>query len=118
MFTTAYAKAPNPEKPGQKAPGMGNILPMMIVMFVIIYFFMIRPQSKRQKETKLMLENIKKGDKVITSGGILGLVTAIKGNIVTLKISSNAEVDFKKGAISSVVTQEVEKELKGEKTTK
>jgi preprotein translocase subunit YajC len=114
MHTTAYASAPNPDKPG-KAPGIGNILPMMIVMFVIIYFFMIRPQTKRQRETKQMLEAVKKGDKVITAGGILGLVTAIKGNIMTLKISSNTEVDFKKSAVSAVVTPEIEQELKGEK---
>ena len=115
MYTEAYAAAPNPGKPGQSGPGMGNILPMMVVMFVIIYFFMIRPQSKRQKETRRMLEAVKKGDKVITSGGILGLVTAVKGNVVTLKISANAEVDFKKSAVASVVTPEVEKELKGDK---
>lgn len=115
MYTEAYAAAPNPGKPGQPGPGMGNILPMMLVMFAIIYFFMIRPQSKRQKETQRMLQAIKKGDKVITAGGILGLVTAVKGNVVTLKIAANAEVDFKKSAVSSVVTPEVEKELKGEK---
>jgi preprotein translocase subunit YajC len=115
MYTEAYAAAPNPGQSGQPGPGIGNILPMMVVMFVIIYFFMIRPQSKRQKETRRMLEAIKKGDKVITAGGILGLVTAVKGNVVTLKISANAEVDFKKSAVSSVVTPEVEKELKGEK---
>lgn len=117
MHTTAYAAAQNaPSKGGQpqNAPGIANILPMMLVMFVVLYFFIIRPQSKKQKETQKMLSNVKKGDKVITIGGILGLVTNVKGNIITLKISSNAEVDFKKTAISTIVTPEVEKNLKGE----
>jgi len=119
MFVTeAYAGAPNPGNPGQPGAGIENILPMMIIMFVIIYFFIIRPQSKRQKETQKMLQAVKKGDKVITMGGILGLVTAIKGNIITLKISSETEVDFRKSAIATVVTPEIEKELKGEETKK
>jgi preprotein translocase subunit YajC len=114
MFSAVFAQAASgPAAP--QAPGLMNILPMMIVIFVIFYFFIIRPQSKRQKETQKLLEGIKKGDKVVTSGGILGLVTEVKGNIVTLKISKDAEVDFRKTAIAAVVTPEVEKELKGEK---
>jgi preprotein translocase subunit YajC len=101
--------------PAQSAPGLMNMLPMMIVMFVIFYFFIIRPQSKRQKELQKMLDAVKKGDKVITAGGMLGLVTEVKGQVVTLKISQNAEVDFKRSAISTIVTPEVEAELKGEK---
>ena len=101
--------------PAQSAPGLMNMLPMMIVMFVIFYFFIIRPQSKRQKELQKMLDAVKKGDKVITAGGMLGLVTEVKGQVVTLKISQNAEVDFRRSAISTIVTPEVEAELKGEK---
>ena len=101
--------------PAQNAPGLMNMLPMMIVMFVIFYFFIIRPQSKRQKELQKMLDAVKKGDKVITAGGMLGLVTEVKGQVVTLKISQNAEVDFRRSAISTIVTPEVEAELKGEK---
>ena len=112
MFATeAYAMAGNPGQPG---PGLENFLPMMIIMFIIIYFFIIRPQSRKQKEAKKMMESIKKGDKVVTVGGILGLVVNIRGNVVTLKIAPDTEVDFRKTAIASVVTPEIEKELRGE----
>jgi preprotein translocase subunit YajC len=111
MLSLVYAQT---QGAAPQAPGIMNILPMMIIIFVIFYFFIIRPQSKRQKEVKRMLEAVKKGDKVITTGGILGLVTEVKGNIITLKISKDTEVDFRKSAVSTVVTPEVEKELKGE----
>jgi preprotein translocase subunit YajC len=115
MFATeAYGMAANPGQPGQPGPGLENFLPMMIIMFIIIYFFIIRPQSRRQKETKKLLESVKKGDRVVTVGGILGLVVNVKGNVVTLKIAPDTEVDFRKTAVSSVVTPEIEKELRGE----
>lgn len=114
FFTEAYAASPNPGAPGApQGPGLENFLPMMIIMFIIIYFFIIRPQGKRQKETKKLLESLKKGDKVVTVGGILGLITNIKGNVVTLKVSSETEIDFRRSAIATVVTPELEKELKG-----
>lgn len=113
MFSAVFAQAASgPAQP--QAPGLMNILPMMIIIFVVFYFFIIRPQNKRQKELKALLEGIKKGDKVVTTGGILGLVTEVKGNVVTLKISKDTEVDFRKSAVASVVTPEIEKELKGE----
>ncbi len=111
-ITSSFAQGGQPQ---QGSPGLMNMLPMMIVMFVIFYFFIIRPQSKKQKELQKMLDSIKKGDKVITAGGILALVVEVKGQIITLKISQNAEVDFKRSAISTIVTPEIEAELKGEK---
>jgi len=101
--------------PAQGSAGLMNMLPMMLVMFAIFYFFIIRPQSKKQKELQKMLDAIKKGDRVITVGGILGLVTEAKGQVITLKISQGAEVDFRRSAISTIVTPEVEAELKAEK---
>jgi len=61
-----------------------------------------------------MIKNLKKGDKVVTAGGILGLVTDVKGNVITLKVAPNVEIDFRKSAIATVVTAELEKDLKGE----
>jgi len=112
MLSLVYAQAPGA---APQAPGIGSILPMMIVIFVVFYFFIIRPQSKKAKETKQLLESVKKGDKIVTIGGILGLVTAVKGNVITLKIAPDTEVDFKKSAVASIVTPEMEKDLKGEK---
>ncbi len=94
----------------QTAPsgGFGSLLPMLAFMFIIIYFFMIRPEQKKQKERAEMLKNIKKGDKVLTAAGILGVVGNIKENTVMIKIGENSVVEFTKSAITSVIN-EIEK---------
>jgi preprotein translocase subunit YajC len=91
----------------QTAPsgGFGSLLPMLAFMFVIIYFFMIRPEQKKQKERAEMLKNIKKGDKVLTAAGILGVVGNIKENTVMIKIGENSVVEFTKSAITSVINE-------------
>jgi len=90
-------------------------LPMMIVMFVVIYFFMIRPEQKKQKDKKNMISAMKKGDKVLTVGGIYGTVGNIKDDSVMLKISENTSVKMTKSAISSVLTKEGDKDRIEEK---
>jgi preprotein translocase subunit YajC len=106
MFSTVQAATPNQGAGGQPGQsGMGSFVVMMVVMFAIVYFFMIRPQSKKQKEMKRMLESIKRGDKVVTSGGIIGVVSQIKENIVTLKVDTETKIDFFKSAITTVLKQ-------------
>lgn len=78
-----------------------SFLPLILI-FVIFYFLLIRPQQKRAKEHKQMIENLKQGDKVITSGGIYAVVDKVASNTVTLKISENVKVKFGKGYIASV----------------
>jgi len=99
----AYAMGPAPQA-GQ-AGGAGamftSFLPLILI-FVIFYFLLIRPQQKRAKEHKQMIENLKQGDKVITSGGIYAVVDKVASNTVTLKISENVKVKFGKGYIASV----------------
>src|SRR5690606_30104012 len=78
----------------QAAAGGENALMGMlpiILMFVILYFLMIRPQMKRQKEHRNMVANLAKGDEVITSGGMLGKVTKISDNYITVEISTLAD---------------------------
>ncbi|GAB4534176.1 MAG: preprotein translocase subunit YajC [Thermodesulfovibrionia bacterium] len=81
---------------GGTAPqgGAGALLQFLplVLIFVIFYFLLIRPQSKKAKEHKEMLENLKKGDKVITSGGILGVIDDIDGEILTLKVGVKDDV--------------------------
>lgn len=69
---------------------------------------MIRPQVRRQREVKIMLDNLRKGDKVITSGGILGTIAGFKEkeNIVTLKLNQNVKIEILKTAISKVISKE------------
>jgi preprotein translocase subunit YajC len=94
---------------GQGGQGGGSPLSglwMIALIFVIFYFLLIRPQQKKQKQHQNMLESIKKGDKVVTSGGIYGVVIGVKDNIVVLKIAEDVKVEFAKGAISQVVSKE------------
>jgi preprotein translocase subunit YajC len=79
---------------------------MMVVMFAIIYFLMLRPQQKKQKETQNMLNNIKKGDKVLTIAGIIGIVGNVKDSTVMVKVAENTVLEFKKAAISAVLNDE------------
>jgi preprotein translocase subunit YajC len=72
-------------------------------MFVVLYFIMIRPQMKRQKEMKAMLEALAAGDEVITVGGILGKVTAVKDQYITVEIVAGTEVQMQKNAVTSVL---------------
>ena len=75
----------------------------MIAIFAIMYFLIIRPQSKRQKELAARVSNLKTGDKVITSGGIHGIVSNVKeGTTLSLKIADNVKIEVDKTAIASV----------------
>ena len=74
-------------------PGIGQFIPLILI-FVIFYFFLIRPQQKKVKEHKLMVESLKRGDKVVTSGGIVGTVERIIDNDkVEVLISENVKVE-------------------------
>lgn len=84
------------------AGGLMSFIPL-ILMFIVLYFIMIRPQMKRQKETKAMLEALSAGDEVITAGGILAKVTAVKDQYVTVEIVAGTEVQMQKNAITSVL---------------
>jgi preprotein translocase subunit YajC len=72
-------------------------------MFVVLYFFMIRPQQKRQKEKEKMLDALKKGDRVLTIGGVFGEIQQVKENIVVVRIADNVKVELQRSAVSSVV---------------
>lgn len=105
-------------QPASPTGGFGSLLPMIAVMFAIIYFFMIRPEQKKQKERLEMLKNIKKGDKVLTSAGMLGVVGNIKENTVMVKIGENTVVEFTKSAITSVINENEKAVEKTEKEKK
>ena len=85
------------------APSMMSSLLFPIALVAIMYFLMIRPQQKRQKEHRAMLEKLGKGDEVITNGGIAGQVTNIGENFITVEVASGVELRLQKGAITSVL---------------
>ncbi|WP_225763563.1 preprotein translocase subunit YajC [Stenotrophomonas sp. Marseille-Q4652] len=82
--------------------GMSTLL-FPVILIAIMYFMMIRPQMKRQKEHKAMLEKIARGDEVLTSGGIAGVVTEIGDNFVTIEVADNVRIRVQKGAIGNVL---------------
>ena len=87
---------------GQQADPLMSFLPL-IILFVIFYFLLIRPQQKKAKEHKTMVENLQKGDEIVTSGGIVGKVTDVGEGFLTCKISDNVEVKLQSHAITTVL---------------
>ena len=94
-----------------------SLITTVIMMIAIFYFFLIRPQSKRQKETEKMLAALKKGDKVVTIGGIHGTITSVKENTIVLKVDDNTKIEFNRTAIASVEKSEASSEKKIEESS-
>ena len=93
---------------GAGASGPASLAPTLVtfgLIFAIFYFLIIRPQNKRQKETKQMLSALKKGDRVVTIGGIRGTVFSLKEEVVVLKVDDDTKIQFSRSAISSVVAK-------------
>ncbi|GHU87020.1 hypothetical protein FACS189476_01630 [Spirochaetia bacterium] len=101
------------------APGAGSFVTSLIPFAAIIgifYFLIIRPQNKKQKETQRMLSALKKGDKIVTIGGIHGTIQTVKEHSVVVKVDENVKMEFSRSAISTV--ESVAKEEKAEKAEK
>ncbi|HET6396252.1 MAG TPA: preprotein translocase subunit YajC [Pseudoxanthomonas sp.] len=88
--------------PAPQGGGFGMLL-FPIVLIAIMYFLMIRPQMKRQKEHQAMLGKLSRGDEVLTNGGLAGVVTDIGDNFVTLEVADNVRIRVQKGAIANVL---------------
>ncbi len=78
---------------------------MLGAIFAIFYFLMIRPQQKRQKQTREMLASLKKGDTVITGGGLIGRVTGLSDSVVTLEVAEKVRVRVVRSSVSSISSQ-------------
>ena len=102
---------------GAAQGGSSSLLSMapILIMILIFYFLIMRPQSKKQKETKRMLEAIKKGDKITTIGGIRGTVDSIKDDVVTVMVNGNTKIDFVKSSISIVSNPVADAQINGKK---
>lgn len=87
--------------------GQASSVPMLTtfaLMILVMYIFLIRPQSKKQKAIKQMLSNIKNGDKIVTIGGIYGTIITVKDSTVILKVDSNTELEIVRESISNVIS--------------
>ena len=99
LIPAAHAQAAGAPPAGL---GLGGFL-LPIILIAVMYFLMIRPQMKRAKEHKGMLDKLSKGDEVITSGGIAGTVTDIGDNFVTIEVADNVRVRVQKAAVGNVL---------------
>lgn len=111
FISDALAEAPAAGAAAGQPDPIASFLPL-IVIFVIFYFLLIRPQSKRAKEHKAMVAALTKGDEVVTNGGLLGRISAIDDSFITLEISDGVEVNIQRNAIGSIMPKGTLKSLK------
>ena len=91
---------------GQQGGGGFSGLFMMLIIFGIFYFILIRPQQKKMKEHKKMVEQLKKGDKVVTSGGIYGTVVGVGADTLKVEIADGVKVKIARSTVGTVLTEE------------
>lgn len=103
MISTAYAMGQAAGPGGQAGGGFAAFIPI-ILMFVIFYFLLIRPQQKKAKQHQEMINSLKKGDRVITSGGIIGLITALDETTITLEVAEKVRIKVTRGSIAALNT--------------
>ena len=101
-FFIAEAMAADPAAAAQTTGGLASFLPL-IILFAVFYFLLIRPQSKKAKEHKNMVAALAKGDEVVTNGGILGSISDMDDNYITLKIADNVEIKVQRASVSTSV---------------
>ena len=89
---------------GGAAPGglLGNPMVFMVLMFVMMYFVLIRPQRTRQKQHEALIKSIKAGDHIVTAGGVHGIIASVKDTTVMIKVADNVRVEYDRTAIATV----------------
>jgi preprotein translocase subunit YajC len=107
IIANAFAQA----APAGGDAGFMGLLPI-VLMFVLLYFLMIRPQMKRAKEHKQMVEALQKGDEVLTSGGVVGRITVMGDAYVSLEIAPGIEVSVQRSAVQTLLPKGTMKSLK------
>lgn len=104
MFITLLAQAPASTGPNPLA----SFIPIILI-FVIMYFLLFRPQMKRQKEQAKLVSALKTGDRVVTASGIHGLISNVKDRTVIVKVADNVKIEMEKSAVTNVLNTETEK---------
>jgi preprotein translocase subunit YajC len=84
---------------------MGAFIPL-ILMFAIFYFLLIRPQQKKSKQHKALLSSIKKGDRIVTSGGLHGVITGVDTDVVTMEIAPKIRVKVSRGSVAGILRRD------------
>jgi preprotein translocase subunit YajC len=104
FMSEAFAQAAPAAATASDSPfgSLGSMLPL-VLMFVVLYFVMIRPQMKRQKEAKALIDGLAKGDEVVTTGGMLGKISKIGESYLTVEIASGVEIQVQRAAVVQVL---------------
>jgi preprotein translocase subunit YajC len=110
MFVLFLAQAQPTGPAPSPAGGIGGMFVPLIFIMIIMYFLMIRPQSKRQAEQKKLIASLKTGDRVVTNAGIHGLIANVKETTVILKVADNVKIEMEKSAITNVFRPEAAKQ--------
>ncbi len=101
FITSAYAQTA-PAAAGGAESTMLSLLPL-VLMFVVLYFIMIRPQMKKQKEHKAMIEAVAKGDEVVIAGGVVGRVSKLGDSYLSVEVANNVELQVQRGSVVQVL---------------
>ncbi|WDP88595.1 MAG: preprotein translocase subunit YajC [Desulfobacter sp.] len=104
MISTAFAMGPTGGQAAGQAGGLAGFLPI-IILFAIFYFLLIRPQQKKAKEHREMINNLKKGNRVITSGGIYGTITSLDDTTLGIEIAEKVKIKISRGNVAALVTE-------------
>ena len=107
LIPSAFAQAPG----GAGDAGLMSFLPI-ILMFVLLYFLMIRPQMKRAKEQKAMIDALQKGDEVVAAGGLVGKIVEINEHYATLEVAANTEIRVQKASVGLLLPKGTIKSIK------
>ena len=103
FISSAFAQtAPAAAAGGDMQSSLMSMLPL-VLMFVVLYFVMIRPQMKKQKEHRSMIEALAKGDEVVTGGGLLGKVTKLSESTVSLEVANGVEIQVQRSAVVQIL---------------
>ena len=104
LISTAYAMGGSPAD-GQSPNPIASLLPFAL-MFLVLYLLILRPQMKKQKDSQRMIDELEKKDEIVTSGGIHGVITNIKDDLLVVKIADNVQIEISRAAVSRVKNKE------------
>ena len=107
LTSTAYALGGSPSEGGQPNP-IASLLPF-VLMFLVLYLLILRPQMRKQKNQQRMIDELEKNDEIVTSGGIHGTILNIKDDILVVKIADNVKIEVSRAAVSRVKNKEDDK---------
>lgn len=109
LLILAQAQTANPSPAPGIGGGLGGFIVPMTLIFVMMYFLMIRPQKRRQAEQQRLMTALKTGDQVVTNAGIHGLIANVKETTVIVKVADNVKIEMEKSAITNVLKPEAAK---------